>query len=294
MTVDTWVLAFLASALRLSTPLGIAALGELVAERSGVLNIGIEGMMLAGAFAAFAVGATTDSVALGLIAAGLTGTALAALFATFAIARRADPIVTGAALNIFALGATGSAHRLIFPPHAELPAAPAVADAALANPFLWIVALLLLGVGVLFRRTRAGLSVRAAGERAEAAYAQGIRVLEIRWACALCGGACAGLAGAALVLWISNTFVEGMTAGRGFIALALVLFGGYRPLAILAGALLFGAASAGQFQLQAAGLEIPYALLLMTPYLLTLAVLALFAGRSRSPADLARPFTPRT
>jgi simple sugar transport system permease protein len=96
------------------------------------------------------------------------------------------------------------------------------------------------------------------------------------------------------VLWISNTFVEGMTAGRGFIALALVLFGGYRPVAVLAGALLFGAANAGQFQLQAAGLAIPYSLLLMTPYLLTLAVLALFAGRTRSPADLARPFTARS
>ncbi len=294
MNVETWVLALLASALRLSAPLAIAALGELVAERSGVLNIGIEGMMLAGAFAAFSIGATTGSVALALIGSGLAGTALAALFATFAIARRADPIVTGAALNILALGATGSAYRLIFPPHAELPTAPSVADAALANPFLWIVALLLVGVGVFFGRTRAGLAVRASGERAEAAYAQGIRVVEIRWACTLFGGACAGVAGAALVLWISNTFVEGMTAGRGFIALALVLFGGYRPVAVLAGALLFGAANAGQFQLQAAGLEIPYSLLLMTPYLLTLVVLALFAGRTRSPADLARPFTARS
>ena len=294
MNVETWVLALLASALRLSAPLAIAALGELVAERSGVLNIGIEGMMLAGAFAAFSIGATTGSVALALIGSGLAGTALAALFATFVIARRADPIVTGAALNILALGATGSAYRLIFPPHAELPTAPSVADAALANPFLWIVALLLVGVGVFFGRTRAGLAVRASGERAEAAYAQGIRVVGIRWACTLFGGACAGVAGAALVLWISNTFVEGMTAGRGFIALALVLFGGYRPVAVLAGALLFGAANAGQFQLQAAGLEIPYSLLLMTPYLLTLAVLALFAGRTRSPADLARPFTARS
>jgi ABC-type uncharacterized transport system permease subunit len=133
MNVETWVLALLASSLRLSAPLAIAALGELVAERSGVLNIGIEGMMLAGAFAAFSIGATTGSIALALLGSGLAGTALAALFATFAIARRADPIVTGAALNILALGATGSAYRLIFPPHAELPTAPNVADAALAD-----------------------------------------------------------------------------------------------------------------------------------------------------------------
>jgi simple sugar transport system permease protein len=292
--VDVALLALAVSALRLSAPLAIASLGELVAERSGVLNIGIEGMMLVGAFAAFAVGATTGSVALALVASAVSGVAFAALFGLFAITRRADPIVTGAALNILALGATGSAYRLLFPPAIELPAAPSVAGASLvANPFVWIALALAVGVFAFFARTSPGLAVRAAGERAEAAHAQGVGVLSIRWACTLFGGACAGLAGSALVLWISNTFVEGMTAGRGFIALALVLFGGYRPLGVLAGALLFGAASALQFQLQAAGLRIPYSLLLMTPYVLTLVVLALFAGRARPPADLARPFVSR-
>lgn len=290
MNVETWVLALLASALRLSAPLAIAALGELVAERSGVLNIGIEGMMLAGAFAAFSIGATTGSVALALIGSGLAGTALAALFATFVIARRADPIVTGAALNILALGATGSAYRLIFPPHAELPTAPSVADAALANPFLWIVALLLVGVGVFFGRTRAGLAVRASGERAEAAYAQGIRVVGIRWACTLFGGACAGVAGAALVLWISNTFVEGMTAGRGFIALAAVIFGRWSARGVVLAALFFGLANALQFRAQAQGLEIPYPVFLMFPYVVTLTVLAFVAARARAPGDLGNAY----
>ena len=117
-------------------------------------------------------------------------------------------------------------------------------------------------------------------------------MLRVRWAATLFGGACAGVAGSALVFWISDTFVEGMTSGRGFIALALVLFGGYRPARIAAGALLFGAASALQFRLQAMGVEIPYNLLLMVPYVLTLLVLAVFAGRVRPPGDLARPFTP--
>ncbi len=156
-----------------------------------------------------------------------------------------------------------------------------------------LTGLLVLGVGLFLARTRLGLALRAVGERAEAAHAQGVRVLPVRWGAILFGGACAGLAGATLVLWISDTFVEGMTSGRGFIALALVLFGGYRPGRIAAGALLFGVASALQFRLQARGLEIPYGLLLMTPYLLTLGVLALFAGRVGPPADLARPFCPR-
>ena len=288
--MDGAVLALALATLRLATPLLIAALGELVAERAGVLNIGIEGMMLGGAFAAFAVGAASGSVGLALLAAPLAGAALASLFAVFVLTRRADPIVCGTALNLLALGATGTAYRLLFPPDAPLAAAPQVADGA----FSLIGLALLLGVSVLLARTRLGLALRASGENAEAAHAQGLRVGRIRWAATLTGGVCAGLAGAALVLWLSDTFVEGMTSGRGFIALSLVLFGGHRPLRILAGALLFGAASALQFRLQALGVGIPYGLLLMTPYVLTLVALALFAGRARAPADLARPFWPRS
>ncbi|MFQ5698164.1 MAG: ABC transporter permease [Myxococcota bacterium] len=286
-------LAFAATALRVAIPLLLAALGELVAERAGVLNIGIEGMMLSGAFAAFAVAAPTGSIPAGVAAAALAGSAGAALFAVFVIVRGADPIVTGTALNLLALGATGTAYRLAFPPGASLPSSPSVAE-GWTNPFPWGTLTLAAGVGLFLRWTRVGLSVRAAGERAEAAHAQGVPVIPLRVCCTLFGGLCAGLAGAALVLWVSNTFVEGMTSGRGFIALSIVLFGAYRPLGLAAGALLFGAASAVQFQLQALGLRIPYSLLLMSPYVLTLAVLALFAGRARGPADLARPFHPRS
>jgi simple sugar transport system permease protein len=288
------LLALLLSTIRLATPLGLAALGELVAERAGVLNIGIEGMMLAGAFAAFAVGAQSGSPVLGLVAGVAAGVALAALFGWFAVTRGADPIVCGTALNIFALGATGTAYRLVFPPGVALQSAPQLGNLLPGvNGFVVLAGLLAFACWLFLMRTRPGLSLRAAGERAEAAHAQGVPVLAVRFGATLFGGACAGAAGASLVLWISDTFVEGMTSGRGFIALALVLFGAYRAWRILAGALLFGFASALQFRLQAAGVAIPYNLLLMIPYVLTLVVLAVASGRSVAPADLARPFRPR-
>jgi general nucleoside transport system permease protein len=291
--IDAPTLLLFASTLRFATPLGLAALGELVAERAGVLNIGIEGMMLAGALAAFEVGARTGSVTLALAAAVAAACALAALFALFALRRRADPIVTGTALNILALGGTGSVFRLLHPAGESLAHAPSVGDALGANGFVLAALALVGGVALFLARTRTGLALRAAGERAEAADAQGLSVGRLRLGATLFGGACAGVAGASLVLWLSDVFVEGMTSGRGFIALSLVLFGAHRPLRIVGGALLFGAASALQFRLQAAGSALPYTLLLMTPYVLNLLVLALFAGRSRPPADLARPFRAR-
>ncbi len=291
--MDPALLALLLTTVRLATPLAIAALGELVAERAGVLNIGIEGMMLGGAFAAFALGTAADSTLIGCLAATAAGAGLAGLFGFFVLHRRADPIVCGTALNLLALGATGTLDRL-FPLAAEVAAAPQVAALVPGvQPFVLVALTLAIGVGVLLRSTRLGLRLRACGERAEAAFAQGVRVQRLRLGATLFGGACAGLAGATLVHWISDTFVEGMTSGRGFIALALVLFGGYHPARILAGALLFGLASALQFRLQALGLEIPYTLLLMTPYVLTLLVLALFSSRTHPPADLARPFRGR-
>jgi simple sugar transport system permease protein len=292
--IDAPTLLLLASTLRFATPLALAAMGELVAERAGVLNVGIEGMMLAGALAAFEVGCATGSVSLALAAAAGAACALALLFAAFALYRQADPIVSGTALNILALGATGSVFRLLHPAGGALGRAPQLGELAPGvNGFAVLAVLLVVAVALFLGRTRPGLSLRAVGERAEAADAQGISVARTRLAATLFGGACAGVAGAALVLWLSDVFVEGMTSGRGFIALALVLFGGYRPARIVAGAVLFGAASALQFRLQAAGSALPYTLLLMIPYALTLLVLALFAGRSRAPADLARPFRAR-
>jgi simple sugar transport system permease protein len=292
---DAATLLLLASTVRLATPLALAALGELVSERAGVLNVGIEGMMIAGALAAFGVGVATGSPALAIGAAIVAGAALAGLFALFVLRQGADPIVSGTALNVLALGGTGVVFRVLQPAGSGLERAPQLAELAPGvHPFALAALALLVAVALFLGRTRAGLALRAVGERADAADAQGVPVLRVRFAAVLFGGACAGLAGSTLVLWISDTFVEAMTSGRGFIALSLVLFGGYRPLRILAGALLFGAATALQFRLQAAGSSIPYNLLLMTPYVLTLVVLALFAGRVRGPADLARPFRPRS
>jgi simple sugar transport system permease protein len=292
--IDAATVLLVVSTVRLATPLALAAMGELVAERAGVLNVGIEGMMLTGALAAFATGQATGSPSAGCLAGIAAGVAMSALFALFVLRRAADPIVSGTALNVLALGLTGVVFRSMNPPGGALARAPQMGELVPGlNVYVLVALALVAAVAVFLDRTRPGLALRAVGERAEAAHVQGVEVLRLRWAAVLFGGACAGLAGSSLVLWISDTFVEGMTSGRGFIALSLVLFGGYRPLRILAGALLFGAANALQFRLQASGSEIPYNLLLMTPYLLTLVVLALFAGRVRPPADLARPFLPR-
>ncbi|MCZ6570886.1 MAG: ABC transporter permease, partial [Deltaproteobacteria bacterium] len=176
--MDAGTLALLLSLLRLTTPLCIAAMGELVAERAGVLNIGIEGMMLVGALVAFAVGVSTGSGLLAVLGGISAGAALAALFAAFVLWRGADPIVCGAALNLFALGATGTFYRMLFPP--ELGHAAAPQPGALV--FVVLTGLLVLGVGLFLTRTRLGLALRAVGERADAAHAQGVRVLRIRWA----------------------------------------------------------------------------------------------------------------
>jgi simple sugar transport system permease protein len=292
--IDAATVLLVVSTVRLATPLALAAMGELVAERAGVLNVGIEGMMLTGALAAFATGAATGSLTAGCVAGIAAGVAMSALFALFVLRRAADPIVSGTALNVLALGLTGVVFRSLNPPGSALARAPQMGELVPGlNVYVLVALALVAAVAVFLNRTRPGLALRAVGERAEAAHVQGVEVLRLRWAAVLFGGACAGLAGSSLVLWISDTFVEGMTSGRGFIALSLVLFGGYRPLRILAGALLFGAANALQYRLQAAGSAIPYNLLLMTPYLLTLLVLALLAGRVRPPGDLARPFLPR-
>jgi len=286
--MDAAILALLLSTLRLAAPLCIAAMGELVAERAGVLNIGIEGMMLAGAYAAFTIALESGSAGLGCVAGSCAGALLAAVFAFFVVERGADPIVCGAALNILALGVTGTLSREFGVFSISTPRTPDLIPGM--NVLLVIAIVLVPAVALFLRRTRAGLHVRACGERAEAAHVQGIPVRRVRWAATLFGGACAGLAGASLVLWISDAFVEGMTSGRGFIALALVLFGAYRSWRIAAGALLFGFASAFQFRLQAIGFPVSHDLLLMLPYALTLLVLALFSRQGGAPADLAQPF----
>jgi len=295
--------ALLEAAVRLALPLLLAALGELVVEKAGVINIGTEGMMLCGAFAGFAVAVATGSAGAGVAGAALTGAFAGALFGYFAVVRRADQIVIGTAVNLLALGATGLLARALYrgaiPSGPTLPPLPVPILEAVPvlgpmlfrqNALVYAALLLVAAVGIGLRRTRPGLRLRAVGESARAADAQGVDVLRTRLAAVVAGGALAGVAGAALSLVQSNTFTEGMTAGRGFIALTIVIFGRWRPAGVVGAALFFGAAVAFQHRLQARGTDLPYQLTLMLPYLLTLAVLALASGKSRAPADLGRPY----
>jgi ABC-type uncharacterized transport system permease subunit len=295
--------ALLEATLRLAAPLLLAALGELVVERAGLINIGIEGAMLVGAFAGFAAASATGNAPAGVAAAILAGAGTGALFAAFAVWRGADQIVVGTAVNLLALGATALAARALWagapPPAPTL--APFFSAAAVATPwigpvllrqtfFVWAGIALAAVIGLALSRTRAGLRLRAVGESARAADAEGIAVARTRFAAVVFGAALAGLAGAALSLAQSDTFTEGMTAGRGFIALAIVIFGRWRASGVLFASLFFGLATALQFRLQARGAAFPYPLSLMLPYLVTLAVLALAAGRGRAPGDLGRAY----
>ncbi len=295
--------AWLAAAVRLATPLALAALGELLVQRAGVVNIGIEGMMLIGAFAGFSVSLATGVPELGVLAAAAAGLACGALFVALAVVRRADQIVVGMALNLLALGVTGVAVRAMWGglvptgPTLRVWSPPVLGELPLLGPVLFAQSGFVYGVLVLvpifawgLTRTRPGLRLRAAGESARAADAEGVRVDRVRGGAVLVGAALAGVAGAALSLSQSDTFSEGMTAGRGFIALAVVVFGRWHPAGVAAAALFFGAATALQFRLQARGLDLPYPVFLMLPYLLTLLVLAGASQGARGPADLGRPF----
>jgi len=292
------MLALVASALALGTPLLFAGLGELISERAGVINIGVEGLMLTGAFAGFLGCWTTGSPLAGMAAAGAAALLLGFVFALWVIGFDADQVVAGAALNILALGITGVAYRAVFGvTGAALTVTTfqplAVGDDPWLLPFrqplpVYVALALVPLVWVVLARTRLGLALRAVGEAPDAAASLGVSVVRIRIGAILVAALLAGAGGGYLSLAYSNTFVEGMSAGRGFIALAIVVFGRWRPLGVLAGALLFGAASAAQFHLQAAGIAVSYHLLLMLPYVLTLAVLTLASGTSAAPAALGR------
>jgi simple sugar transport system permease protein len=292
---------FLAAGLALGTPILLAALGELLVERTGVLNIGVEGMMLGGAFAAALAAYATGSPLWGCVAAAAAGTALAALFAFAAVRLAADQIIVGAAINLLALGATGALYRtllgatgaaLVLPtlPPVGVPllhSIPVVGPVLDAQHALALTGICLTPVlAYLLAHTGLGLRLRSLGDHPLAAASLGLQVRAYRAAALAVGGALAGLGGASLTLAATNTFVEGITAGRGFIALAVVVFGRWSPWGAFAGASLFGLASALQFQFQAAALAVPYQLFLMLPYVVTLGVLLVSAGGGRAPRAL--------
>ena len=293
---------FLAAAVRVATPLLLAATGETVTERAGVINLGLEGMMLAGALAA-TLGASAAGPWTGLALAVLAGMLLAAAFAAIAIGARADQIIAGTALTLGAVGLTGTIYRqaygtggagLALPTLAPVPIPllsriPVLGPALFDQPAPTYLALVALPVvwWVLFR-TRPGLALRATGEGAAMARAAGVRTGLVRTAATIVGGGFAGLAGATLVLAQVGTFAEKMTAGRGYVAIAIVVLGRWHPAGVAVAALLFGAATALQYVFQSLGLAVPYQLFLMLPYVLTLLALAGAVGRVRAPADLGK------
>jgi simple sugar transport system permease protein len=295
-----FVTALLDACLRAATPLALAALGELIIERSGRINIGLEGSVLAGALGGAIVAQSAGAVT-GLLGGGVAGAALGALFAAFVVTLRADQIITGTAVTLLSLGMTATIARLHFGAEGialTLPTLPGTqllgieriplfGPAVFGQPlvFHFTVAAAFALHWWLFR-THAGLALRAVGESAAAAEAAGVRVDRARWFAILVGSSLAGLSGAVLVLAQAGTFVEGMSAGRGFIAIAIVALGRWKPLPVLGAAVLFGFASALQFAAQALGWRLPYQLFLAAPYVITLAVLAMSMRDSKPPAAL--------
>jgi ABC-type uncharacterized transport system permease subunit len=294
--------AFLDAGVRTATPLAYAALGELVVERAGVINIGLEGAIIGGAFGAL-VFAGSGSVPLGFAGAALAGVLVAALFAVFVVTLRTDQIITGTAMSMLGLGLTGTLYRTMFgstgaslhtPTIAPiavpgLSAIPVVGSALFDQPAVtYVLYVITPALAWWFYRSAGGLALRSVGEHPEAAMAAGISPSRVQWAALLFGGAMGGVAGGTLVLAQVGTFAEGMSAGRGFIAIAIVVLGRWTPFGVAGAALVFGAASALQTLAQTTGWAMPYQLPLAFPYVLTLVLLASARTRTAAPAALGK------
>ncbi len=291
-----------ASLMVAATPILLAAIGELVVERAGVLNLGVEGMMITGAVVGFAIGVNTGSPALGFVAAAAGGAALSLLFGLLTQYLLSNQVATGLALTLFGLGLSSligkpyegikspTLQKLDLGPLGDLPIVGPILFGH--DPMVYVSLLMVLGVWWGLKHTRAGLILRAVGENHDAAHALGYKVVRVRMAAIAFGGACAGLGGAYISLVRVPQWVEGLTAGAGWIALAIVVFASWRPWRALLGAYLFGGVTVLQLNLQAAGLAIPVEYLSMSPYVVTILVLVLISARGRhgAPGALGRLF----
>lgn len=299
------IVSFVLSVMTASTPLLLAATGELVTEKSGVLNLGVEGMMLVGAIVGFATTVHTGSALLGILLAVLAGMGMALIFGILTLTFLANQVATGLALTIFGTGLSalvGSGYvGTAVPPLPKL-AIPGLSDLPFLGPILfgqdalvYLSLVAVFGVAWFLRRTHRGLVVRAVGDSHEAAHAIGYAVILIRYLATLFGGAMAGLAGAYMSLAYSTSWAENMTAGRGWIALALVVFATWRPGWLLVGAYLFGGIMYLSLYVQGLGVAIPSQLVSALPYLATILVLVVISRdrakiRLNAPACLGRPF----
>ena len=297
--------SFLESSVRTATPLLLAALGETVVERVGIINIGLEGIVIGGAFGAL-VGATHGGALAG-IALGMTaGIALAVLFYVFIDLFGTDQIVTGTAITVLALGLTGALYRTVYGtsgaalsidtlralPIPLLSGIPVIGPAFFVQPAITYFAVALVpATWWWLYRSHGGLALRSVGESPSASLASGVSLRRYRLGALIFGGALGGLAGATLVVAQVGTFAEGMSSGRGFIAIAVVVLGRWNPIGVAIAGLIFGAAMAMQYWIQALGLAIPYPIVLAVPYLLTLAALAGVAGKVQAPLSLGAPLS---
>jgi simple sugar transport system permease protein len=288
-----------------ATPLVFAAIGELVAERSGVLNLGVEGMMVMGAISAFATTYGTGSYVAGAVAGAAAGAAMAFLFGVLTLTLMSNQVATGLALTLFGLGLSaliGQAYSGISLGQFPKIDIPHLTDLPFVGPLLfgqdalvYLSLAIVAGVWVFLSYTRGGLVLRAVGENHDAAHGIGYSVVGVRYLAVMFGGACAGLGGAYLSLVQTPLWVEKMTAGRGWIALALVVFASWRPWRVLGGAYLFGGITIVQLHSQALGLKIDAQILSMLPYLATILVLVVISRdrmkmKLNAPACLGRVF----
>ncbi len=292
--------SLLSATLRFSTPLILGALCGMLGERSGVVNIGIEGQMLLAAFIGFLTNVYTGSLLVAVLAGVLTGALLGALLAFMSVTLKMDQIIGGTIINILALGLTGYFYQTGLSTQGKLQPLNlgALADLPLVGPVLfsnppitYLTLFLIVIVHYVLFYTRWGLRTRAVGEHPRAADTVGINVRLVRYVNVICGGGIAGLAGAFLTLEAVGSFERAMTNGRGFVALAVMIFGKWTPFGAWGAALLFGFATALQTQLQFGGeIQIPHQFIGMLPYVLTIVVLAGFVGRARPPAAVGQPY----
>ena len=303
MAIENDILTIITAA----TPLLLAAQGQLVAERSGVLNLGVEGMMVMGAVAGFAVANLTGSLSLGIAAAILAGVMMSLIFGFLTLSLRANQVATGLALTLLGLGLSGLiGESFVGMPGERMPRLdiPYLTDIPVIGKIIFgqdvlvylSLAMTIIIIWFLFR-TRSGLILRAVGDNHHSAHALGYHVITVRYLAVMFGGAMSGLAGAYLSLAYTPSWTENMTSGRGWIALALVVFASWLPLRLLAGAYLFGAVTILGFVAQGYGIGIPAQLLASLPYLVTIAALVVISGnrnlmRANTPACLGQPFVP--
>ncbi|NKJ34682.1 ABC transporter permease [Rhizobium sp. SG570] len=299
--------AILLTIITASTPLVIAGLGELVVERSGVLNLGVEGMMIMGAVAAFVGAQMTGSPYVGLVTGIIAGALFSLLFGFLTLTLVTNQVATGLALTILGLGLSGMiGEGYVSVPGVQLREIvfPLLSDIPLVGPVLfkqdltfYLSIALLIGVNWFLFRSRAGLKLRAVGDSHGSAHALGIDVIRTRYLAVMFGGGCAGLAGAQLSLVYTPQWVENMSAGRGWVTLALVVFASWRPMRVMAGGYLFGAVTILQFHAQGFGVGIPSQFLSMLPYASTIVVLVIISQNRRAtlintPASLGKAFVP--